>query len=115
MQNPDGYTAQLNTNLRIELDSLQGNYLMDARASKRFANEAGEKVGGHIPNTVTMPFSALIKEGRIIDKDLFERITEGALEETTARETVGFTCGTGVTACITALAWHEHARYEPRI
>lgn len=76
--------------------------IIDARATNRFTGEVEEpRAGlrsGHIPNSKSLPFSQLIKDGKLMnDEELTEKF------KTYANKELIFTCGSGVTACILAL------------
>ncbi len=83
--------------------------ICDARSAGRFSGaepepRAGLK-SGHIPGAKNVHYSALLKEGKLLPKaelkDVFERagIVLG--------EPIITSCGSGVTACILALALYE--------
>ncbi len=79
--------------------------IFDARSKGRF--DATEKEprhdlrNGHIPSSVNIPFSTLQKDGIMLKKEelkpIFEKLTKD-------KEEVIFSCGSGITACILALA-----------
>lgn len=76
--------------------------ILDARATNRFTGEVEEpRAGlrsGHIPNSKSLPFSQLIKDGKFMDdEELAKKF------KTYANKELVFTCGSGVTACILAL------------
>lgn len=76
--------------------------ILDARATNRFTGKTPEpRAGlrsGHIPNSKSLPFSQLIKDGKFMsDEELAEKFKVYANKE------LVFTCGSGVTACILAL------------
>ena len=79
--------------------------IFDARARARFKGEASEpRAGvrsGHIPNSKNLPFSDLLKDG------LFKReseLIEIFKELNSDNKPMIMSCGSGVTACILALA-----------
>ena len=80
--------------------------LLDARAAGRFSGEQAEpRVGmrsGHIPHSKNLPFNQLIHQGQL-KKDTQ---LNDAFEQLVAKDvtTLHFSCGSGVTACILALA-----------
>lgn len=86
--------------------------IIDARSKGRFEGVAPEpRAGlrsGHIPGAVNLPFSDVIEDGhmRPVDEiaDLFNSITANP-------QKIIFSCGSGVTACILALA-ADLAGYE---
>ncbi|MDN5212040.1 sulfurtransferase [Fulvivirgaceae bacterium BMA12] len=79
--------------------------IIDARSEGRFTGEIPEPRaglrGGHIPNSVNMPFEKVIKDGKMLPvtalKEIFDNLD---LKD----KKLIFTCGSGVTACIIALA-----------
>lgn len=88
--------------------------LLDARSSARFHGAAPEPRagmrGGHIPGSVSMPFSELLQsDGTLRPRTELHQIfaqvgVEGLLDGTPA---VALTCGSGLTAAIIALALNE--------
>jgi thiosulfate/3-mercaptopyruvate sulfurtransferase len=95
--------------LRPELLKLKGDMLanvsdktfavVDARDSIRFGN-------GHIPGSVNTPYITLIgPTGELKPRDHIERIFQVA--PVPVNENIACSCGSGVTACVIALALHE--------
>ena len=88
--------------------------LVDVRAADRFAGDAPEiwpdRRWGHIPGSLNLPFAELI------DPDNGTLRPDGALAERVAGagidpvRPVTAMCGSGVTACILALAMHRLGR-----
>ena len=88
---------------RDQLTSHLGDVvLLDARAGERYrgAIEPVDPVAGHIPTAVSLPFTALLEEGRLRPD------TESLLREAGmgGDQPVVVSCGSGVTACSLALA-----------
>lgn len=84
----------------------QNNILIaDARSKGRFYGEAPEPrkgvKSGHIPNSVSLPYSSILEEGLLKSKSeltsIFEKINPNKKE-------LIFSCGTGITASVLALA-----------
>lgn len=79
--------------------------IVDARGYRRFSGqEADPRQGvrsGHIPNALNLHYASLIKDGQLLDKAELKTIFA---ELTPAPEQFIFSCGSGVTACILALA-----------
>ncbi|RFU42569.1 sulfurtransferase [Actinomadura logoneensis] len=78
--------------------------VLDARSAGRFEGTAPEPReglrGGHMPGSVSLPFTGLQDEGRMLPPDElrehFERAAGG-------RKRLVVSCGSGVTACVLAL------------
>ena len=79
--------------------------VLDARSEARFlGREAEPRPGlrsGHMPNAVSLPFSAVQSEGRMRSPDELASILASRAR---GRERLVFSCGSGVTACTLALA-----------
>ncbi|MEQ8580163.1 MAG: sulfurtransferase [Marinoscillum sp.] len=81
--------------------------LIDARSAGRFHGTAPEPRrglrGGHIPNSLNLPFTELIRERKLLPlpelKVLFENLEIKSQQVT-------LSCGSGLTACILALGAH---------
>ena len=77
--------------------------LVDARSSDRFHGETEEpRVGlrsGHIPGSINIPFSKLLRDGKFLPKEELKKILPQQ------DKTLLFTCGSGVTACIDLIAY----------
>ena len=82
-----------------------GSRIIDARSEGRFSGRAPEPRkglrGGHIPNAINLPFEKVIRDGEMLPvaklKEIFDLLNF-------KDEKLIFTCGSGVTACIIALA-----------
>ena len=73
--------------------------VIDARDSKRFE-------AGHIPNSLSTPYATLVDaEGALKPKDELEKTFKAAKVD--PQQKIACTCGSGVTACVVALALHE--------
>jgi len=101
--------ALLTTKFRPELlklvtqisDNIAGkNFtVIDARDSKRFE-------AGHIPHSLSVPYSTLVDaSGALKPKTDLEKTLKAAKVD--AQKKIACTCGSGVTACVVALALHE--------
>lgn len=82
-----------------------GDAVVDVRSAQRFAGTAPEPRpglrGGHMPGAVNMPFTELAPDGFLLGpEELAERFQESVGE----RDRVAFSCGSGITACVGALA-----------
>lgn len=80
--------------------------VLDARSEARFmGREAEPRPGlrpGHMPSAVNMPFSVVQQQGQMRDRG--ELAALFASKVRTGSSTLILTCGSGVTACILALA-----------
>lgn len=79
--------------------------VVDARSAGRFNGTSPEpRVGlksGHIPKSLSMPHQEVVKEGCFLEKELLQtKFQQLGVEN----QTVVFTCGSGLTACILAFA-----------
>jgi len=90
------------------LDSIDDQQfkVMDARSFSRFngyeAEPRTELTRGHIPNSFCLPFTELLLNGLIKPpSELAEIFSKIVLSE---QENIIFSCGSGVTACILAIA-----------
>lgn len=80
--------------------------LIDARAEARYRGEGEQRDprGGHIPGARNYPWRRNIAaDGRFLPPERIREQLEEVLEETSPEEAV-FYCGSGVTACVDALA-----------
>ena len=107
------YSAKFNKNLVCNYDEVvkamhnKNIKIIDARSEGRFKGIEDEpRPGlkkGHIPNSLNIPFNKFITEnGYLIENDEIKEITK---EYSIKKDTqIISTCGSGVTACILALA-----------
>lgn len=79
--------------------------IIDARSEKRFLGLELEPRPnlklGHIPNSKNIPFEKVLDNGKFKDVKELENVLLDNINEDT---TLIFSCGSGVTSCITALA-----------
>jgi thiosulfate/3-mercaptopyruvate sulfurtransferase len=101
-----------------EISTQGGPVLVDARSTGRFEGSAPEAWaggrGGHIPGSISLPFT-----------DLVDPVSKALLPRETLRETLNaaglldapvvVTCGSGVTACVIALALNEIGKPDAAI
>ena len=77
--------------------------IVDARSNGRFlATEPEPRTslkGGHIPNSVNLPFSKIIENGKVKSKENLKSI----FADFRNKKEIIFTCGSGITAAILAL------------
>lgn len=89
-------------------------HIVDARAAVRFEGAAPEPRpglrAGHMPGAVNLPFVSLLDPvtGRLLDRDA---LTAATAPLAAAPEIIS-TCGSGVTACVLALALHTLGRSD---
>lgn len=77
--------------------------MIDARAAERF-----ETLQGHIPGSRNIPYASLIApDGRLLDREALKAAFSADLARPMAA-----TCGSGVTACVLALALYELGRED---
>ena len=96
-----------------------GDFLtIDARSAGRFKAESPEPRndlrGGHIPNSVNLPFKQVLHDGKFKTPEALKSIFE---ELNPPKKPMTFTCGSGLTACIILLAaeladYHQLAVYD---
>jgi thiosulfate/3-mercaptopyruvate sulfurtransferase len=111
------YTATLRPELVKFKDDILNNIttksftLLDARDARRYSGDMGEpRAGmgsGHVPGSHSLPFVELIDDntGLMRDSDEIARIF--AEKNIDLSRPVACTCGSGVTACVIALALHD--------
>ncbi len=79
--------------------------VIDARSQERFHGlipEPRENMsGGHIPNSINLPFETVLEKGKIKSKQELTKIFNNLNIE---NQSLVFTCGSGITACIILLA-----------
>lgn len=88
----------------------QSIQIVDARGGDRFRGEVDDswpgRRRGHIPGSRNLPFTDLLTEGKTLlpPRELADRFRAAGVDP--ARPIVT-TCGSGITACVIALALHE--------
>jgi thiosulfate/3-mercaptopyruvate sulfurtransferase len=113
---PRGFTAKAHPELLRSVDDVAANItrgvelVVDARSSGRFEATAAEPWAngraGHIPGSVNVPFSELIDAatGTMLPRDqLAARLARAGID---SNRPIVASCGSGVTACVVALALH---------
>ncbi len=92
-----------------QLDS-ENSVVIDARSADRFYKRVAEpRVGvraGHIPNSINLPFNDLLHGGKLRPISELKELFGQLLPKKT--DSIYFSCGSGVSACIVALA-AQHA------
>ena len=86
--------------------SQQNALVIDARSAGRFNGTEPEPRaglrGGHIPNSVSIPFKTLLdEEGKYKSKEELEKVFNTVISED---KPLIFSCGSGITACVVLLA-----------
>ncbi len=80
--------------------------VLDARPSPRFRGEAPEPRpglrGGHMPGAVNVPWSTVVDQGSLLPAERLRELFEAAGVD--LERPVVTTCGSGVSACVLALA-----------
>lgn len=83
--------------------------IIDARSADRFYAKVAEPRphlrAGHMPNAVNLPFNQCIDNGRLADVHTLR--SKFNLLGVNHQHRLIFSCGSGVTACVLALAAHE--------
>lgn len=114
---PKTFAADFRPHLVRNLDDIRrvaetgkGDKVVDARSTGRFEGTAPEAWangrGGHIPNTLSLPFTDLVDPAAktlLPNDQLKAKLTAAGLME----GPVTVTCGSGVTACVIALALNQ--------
>ncbi|MCA1241236.1 3-mercaptopyruvate sulfurtransferase [Stappia stellulata] len=105
------FTARLNHGLvadhaKVSRTLEAGGQVLDARSRGRFAGtdpepRAGLR-GGHMPGAMNLPFTELMSDGRLKDRDQLAAAFDAAGVD--RAKPVVTTCGSGVTAAILSLA-----------
>ncbi len=108
---PGNFVAKLQPELIKEVDFVAQNLetkesiVIDARSAGRFQGTAPEPRkglrGGHIPHSLNLPYTAVLKDGRFRSREELAGIFQG-LE--LGEQPLVFSCGSGITACIILLA-----------
>lgn len=79
--------------------------IIDARGEERFSGLVDEPRkglrSGHIPNSSNIPYTEVLKEGKLASKETLEKVFKN--KEMSQKKAI-FSCGSGITACILALA-----------
>ncbi|WP_220149986.1 sulfurtransferase [Acidipropionibacterium virtanenii] len=88
----------------VERSLATGDTVVDARSRARFAGTAPEPRpglrAGHMPGAVNLPYTELQRDGRLLPvADL-----TAAVDRTVGDAPIVASCGSGVTACVVALA-----------
>ena len=94
----------------------KGQVILDARANRRFSGlDAEPRAGvrsGHMPNAKNLPYSELLNQGLFKPTEQLEKLFVDLNEHNQA---MIMSCGSGVTACILALAAELTGRENVRV
>jgi thiosulfate/3-mercaptopyruvate sulfurtransferase len=116
---PAVFKATFKPSLLKLLDQVKENIatksftLLDARDAGRFKGDTPEPrphvQAGHIPDSISMPYMTLINpDGTLKPKDQLEKAFQTA--PLARKGSLACSCGSGVTACVVALALYELGR-----
>jgi thiosulfate/3-mercaptopyruvate sulfurtransferase len=101
---PALFTTKFKPELLKGVDQIVANLLrkeftvLDARDSVRFGN-------GHIPDSLSIPYAGLIDGGALKPPAELEKIFKASAAD--LHKKIACSCGSGVTACVVALALYE--------
>lgn len=94
----------------------ENQVVLDARSSGRFHGTSPEPRaglrGGHIPNSVSLPFSDLLDNGHLVSKEKLSKLFK--TEEHQDKQVL-FSCGSGITACVLALGAEKAGLYHGKV
>ncbi len=111
--NLGNFTAKLDVNKMMFFNNMlhitkaEGFTIIDARSKSRFLGETPEpRAGlrsGTIPNSVNLPFTNLLLDGKVLKpQDEIHTAFRNVIKNND--NTIVFSCGSGITACVLALA-----------
>lgn len=107
---PVNYHARYRPDLVRNIDQMMRNIItpqetiLDARSAERFYTAQG-----HIPNSLNIPYMSLVKpDGTLRPADELKAIMTSGGADLSGKITA--TCGSGITACVVALALYELGR-----
>lgn len=105
------FTAKYHTHLVVDAKALLENIdskkmqVVDARSEERYSGlipEPRENMSsGHIPNSINLPFEKVLHKGKMKPKNELNKVFKKLNIE---NQSLAFTCGSGITACIILLA-----------
>lgn len=114
---PAVFLARLRPELHKVRDEMLANIdnpafqVLDARDPARYSGAAPEPrpgmEGGHIPGSVNLPFMNLIDAATGQMKPSAELVAEISQTGVDPQKPIAISCGSGVTACVVALALHQ--------
>lgn len=101
------YQSDLVVDSAVILENIKSKKMLvvDARSEERFSGlipEPRENMsGGHIPNSINLPFEKVLDNGKMKPKNELKKIFKNL---NIKNQPLAFTCGSGITACIILLA-----------
>ncbi|MFF2008629.1 sulfurtransferase [Streptomyces sp. NPDC058195] len=108
---PGDFTARPRAGMFVTADEVAraltdpAAVVLDARSQERYAGTVAEPRpglrAGHMPGALNLPFGSLQREGRMCPADELRGALAARAQE---RERLVLSCGSGVTACVLALA-----------
>ena len=102
-------TLVVGLNEMISFSNNNSKLILDARSYKRFTGEAKEPrpglLSGHIPNSKSLPSSELVTDDGLL-KSIEELEKIFSNNNINKSERIIATCGSGVSACVIAVALH---------
>jgi len=103
-------TMVVSKNYMLEHHNDAGHVVLDARPSARFSGETPEPRdnmrSGHIPNSINIPAKCLIDKDTGLFAPENSPSADTLKDAATSDARIIATCGSGVTACVLALALH---------
>lgn len=106
------FISQFNPGTIFSLENIQASInnervkIVDARSEGRFkGTEEEPRAGlrsGHIPSSLNIPYNLVLNDGKIIERNELSKIFSSVAKSYDHK--LVFSCGSGVTACIVALA-----------
>ncbi len=90
------------------LNEIGKSIIFDARSKDRFAGKVKEPreglVSGHIPESINIPYTDLLNDNKLKDTNQLKKIFSKRIKD---NKKIICSCGSGVTACVIALAIKE--------
>ncbi len=118
------FTVNYNSELLIDSTTVLNllnnplKQILDARSAGRFHSTEPEPRAeirsGHIPNSKNLPYSALVSDGKLKEKEELQHLFK---EVNSNNSELIFSCGSGITACVLALGatvsgYHKLSVYD---
>lgn len=94
--------------IKANLDNRK-EIVIDARSYDRFHSLVPEPRAdlrsGNIPNSINLPYTKVIEDGHYLTKEVLSKLFDSLKIPTD--QTIIFSCGSGITACIISLAYQQ--------